>query len=53
MLGGILLSLNWSSSSLLYLIAGAPVISALAAALMALLREAPETELESPVIAKK
>ena len=53
LLGGILLSLNWSSSALLYLIAGAPVISAIAAALMALSHEAPESELEGPAVAKK
>lgn len=53
MLGGVLLSLNWSSSALLYLIALAPVVSAIAAALMALRHEAPENELEGPAAARK
>ena len=47
-LGGILLSLHWSSSQLLYLIALMPVVSALCATVMGIGHEAPETELEGP-----
>jgi len=47
-LGGILLSLHWSSSQLLYLIAFMPLISAVCAAVMGIGHEAPESELEGP-----
>jgi len=47
-LGGILLSLHWSSSHLLYLIAFMPLISAVCAIVMGVGHEAPESELEGP-----
>ncbi len=47
MIGGILLSLNWPSNQLLYVIAVTPVFAALAALAMAMGHKAPETELET------
>lgn len=52
MLGGILLALHWPSNRLLYLIALAPIFSALAAVVMGLAHSAPEGELESSSPAK-
>lgn len=51
MLGGILLALHWPSNQLLYLIAVAPLFSALAAAIMGFAHAAPEGELESHTVA--
>jgi AAHS family 4-hydroxybenzoate transporter-like MFS transporter len=52
-LGGVLLSLHWSSSQLLYLIALMPVVSAFCAFIMGVGHEAPESELEGPATSAK
>jgi AAHS family 4-hydroxybenzoate transporter-like MFS transporter len=53
LLGGILLELHWPSNQLLYLIALPPVVSAIAAFIMGMGHEAPESELEGPVASVK
>lgn len=53
LLGGILLSLHWPSNQLLYLIALSPIVSALAAFIMGVGHEAPESELEGPAATVK
>jgi AAHS family 4-hydroxybenzoate transporter-like MFS transporter len=53
LLGGILLSLNWPSNQLLYLIALPPIVSALSAFVMGIGHEAPESELEGSASAAK
>jgi len=56
MLGGILLSLHWPSNQLLYVIALPPLAAAIAATVMGVSHQAPETELETgakPATAKK
>ncbi len=47
LLGGILLGLHWPSNQLLYIIALPPLVSAIAATIMGVGHEAPESELES------
>lgn len=49
LLGGILLGLHWPSNELLYLIALSPIVSALAAFVMGIGHEAPESEFEGSV----
>jgi MFS transporter, AAHS family, 4-hydroxybenzoate transporter len=56
MLGGILLGLHWPSNQLLYVIALPPLVAALAAFVMGVGHQAPETELEAgakPAAVKK
>lgn len=53
LLGGVLLGLHWPSNQLLYLIALPPLVSALAAAIMGIGHEAPESELEGPTASVK
>jgi AAHS family 4-hydroxybenzoate transporter-like MFS transporter len=53
LLGGILLSLNWPSNQLLYVIALPPLVAAAAATIMGLGHKAPETELEAEAVAVK
>jgi AAHS family 4-hydroxybenzoate transporter-like MFS transporter len=52
LLGGILLGLHWPSNQLLYIIALPPIVAAIAAAIMGIGHEAPESELENEAPAK-
>jgi AAHS family 4-hydroxybenzoate transporter-like MFS transporter len=52
-LGGILLSLHWSSSDLFYVISLPPVLSAFAALLIGIGHSAPETEFEEEHVPSK
>jgi MFS transporter, AAHS family, 4-hydroxybenzoate transporter len=53
LLGGILLGLHWPSNELLYLIAIPPLVSALAAFIMSIAHEAPESEFEGSAAGAK